>query len=124
MAFDANVRRLPGAVAGADFSTTGKYRFGVIGAGIAITVNNSNGARVAGVILDNPASGHSVEFGLGDVLPVEAGAAVADGALIQSDGSGRAITQASTGCVCGYALEAAATAGDVIPVLFQPQGAP
>jgi hypothetical protein len=111
-------------VAGADFSSTGKYRFGVIGAGLAITIANSNGERAQGVIMDNPLSGNAVEFGVGDVLPVEAGAAVADGALVQSDGSGRAVTQSGSGCVSGVALAAAAAAGDVIPVLFQPQGAP
>lgn len=124
MSFEANVRKIPGLVAGADFSTTGKYRFGVIGAGGVVTIANSSGERVNGVIYDNPASGRRVEFAIGDVVQVEAGAAVADGALVQSDGSGRVITQASTGCVAGTALGAAAAAGDVIPVLFQLQGAP
>lgn len=51
---------------------------------------------------------------LGIVL-VEAGAAIAQGAEVQSDANGRAITLAA-GKSNGWALDAAAAAGDVIRI--------
>ena len=50
------------------------------------------------------------------VILVEAGAAVAAGAQVESDAQGRAITLAS-GAANGRALDAAAAAGDVIRIL-------
>jgi hypothetical protein len=50
---------------------------------------------------------------------VEAGAAVAAGAAVQSDASGRAITK-DTGATVARALEAAAAAGDFIEVALIP----
>lgn len=63
------------------------------------------------------------ERGSADVLgtaTVEAGAAVAVGATIKSDASGRAITWVTSGAKVGLALEAAAQAGDMIEVLLIP----
>lgn len=72
-----------------------------------------------GVLLDEPnAAGkiaNVVQFGIVEVI---AGAAVAYGALVQTDGSGRAITAASTGYVCGRALQAAENAGERIAVFI------
>ncbi len=51
----------------------------------------------------------------GEIL-VEAGAAVAVGAQVQSDATGRAITLAA-GVAAGRARDAAAAAGDIIRVL-------
>jgi len=51
---------------------------------------------------------------------VEAGAAVAAGATVKSDASGRAITWASAGAKVGLALEAAGAAGQLIEVLLIP----
>lgn len=61
----------------------------------------------------------------GDVIPVdihgtavvEAGAAVAVGATIKADASGRAITWATSGAKIAIALEAATAAGQMIEVL-------
>lgn len=50
------------------------------------------------------------------VLLVEAGAAVAVGAQVQSDSTGRAITLAA-GVAFGRAMDAATAAGDIIRVL-------
>ena len=50
------------------------------------------------------------------VILVEAGAAVAVGAQVQSDATGRAITLAA-GVAAGRARDAAAAAGDIIRVL-------
>ena len=52
----------------------------------------------------------------GSIARVVAGAAVAVGAAVKSDASGRAIAQGGTGVILGYALQAAAQAGDVIDV--------
>lgn len=55
---------------------------------------------------------------------VEAGAAIAfaaAGAPVKSDASGRAIAQAGTGVILGYALEAAIGAGDTIEILLAPK---
>ena len=55
------------------------------------------------------------------VVKVEAGAAVALGATVASDASGRAITHVSGegNTIAGYALQAASAAGEIIEVLMQ-----
>jgi predicted RecA/RadA family phage recombinase len=69
----------------------------------------------SGLQLDAPsAAGQSlraVQFGIYEVI---SGAAVAHGARIQTDSSGRAITAVATGYVVGYALQAAENAGERI----------
>lgn len=50
---------------------------------------------------------------------VEAGAAIAAGAAIQSDASGRAITK-DTGATVARALQAASAAGDFVEVVLIP----
>ncbi len=54
---------------------------------------------------------------------VEAGAAVAAGATIKSDASGRAITWVTSGARLAVALEAAGAAGEMIEVLLIPNAA-
>mgnify|MGYP000891970686 FL=1 len=51
---------------------------------------------------------------------VEAGAAVAAGATVKSDASGRAITWVTSGAKVGLALDAASAAGQMIEVLLVP----
>jgi hypothetical protein len=53
------------------------------------------------------------------VVPVEAGAAVAAGALLQSDASGRAITK-DAGATVARAIDAATAAGDLIRCVLIP----
>lgn len=53
---------------------------------------------------------------LGAIPRVIAGAAVAVGDPIKSDATGRGIPQGGAGVILGYALTAAAAAGDVIEV--------
>lgn len=53
------------------------------------------------------------------VVSVEAGAAVAAGALIETDASGRAITR-TAGPIVARALEAATQAGDLIQCVLIP----
>ncbi len=71
-------------------------------------------ARAAGV------SGDKIPVDVIGTTVVEAGAAVAAGATLESDASGRAITWATAGGKVGIALEAATAAGQMIEVLLLP----
>lgn len=77
--------------------------------GVAIGVANT--AAVSGDKFPVVAQGTAV---------VEAGAAIAAGATLKSDASGRAITWATSGAKVGFALEAATGAGQMIEVLLLP----
>ena len=71
-----------------------------------------------------PALNERCDIALSGIAFVEAGAAVALGAPVTTDTVGRGITAAPAAGVnnriIGFALEAAAAAGDVIRVLLQP----
>lgn len=54
---------------------------------------------------------------------VESGAAVAAGATLKSDATGRGITWVTSGARLGLALEAASAAGQMIEVLLIPNAA-
>ncbi len=57
------------------------------------------------------------------VIKVEAGAAVAFGAVVGTDASGRAVAKSTAGdFIAGTALEAAGAAGDIIAVMLTPNG--
>lgn len=84
-----------GAQAGADANTIGACRQ-------AAVVNDKIAVDVLGTAI------------------VEAGAAVAAGASIKSDATGRAITWVTSGAKVGIALEAAGAAGQMIEVLLIP----
>lgn len=74
------------------------------------------GAKALGsVVVDTDADNVAPVDVLGIVL-VEAGAAIAAGAVVQSDATGRAITKAA-GEANGTAWDAATAAGDVIRVV-------
>jgi hypothetical protein len=73
------------------------------------------GAACKGVAEDNAAIGETVGVKARGWLLVEAGAAVAVGAKVQTDNLGRAITLAG-GEVEGRALDAATAAGQLIRV--------
>lgn len=73
------------------------------------------GERV-GVANADYAAGEQAGVATHGELLVEAGAAVAVGAQVESDASGRAVTL-STGVAFGTARDAAAAAGDIIRVL-------
>ncbi len=70
------------------------------------------------------ASGERQDVVMAGIAFVEAGAAVALGALVMSDASGRGITAAAAAGsnvrVIGTAIDAASAAGDVIRVLVSP----
>lgn len=103
--------------ASADLSTK-QFRFGTIGVnGVAVT---GAGLAADGVIGDKPAAlGRPTAFATspGDIVRVMVGAAVANGALLETDANGKAITFAA-GKVVARALAAGAADGDIIPALL------
>lgn len=88
-----------GAQAGADANTLGAARFAAAAAGEKIPVD------VLGTAV------------------VEAGAAIAAGATVKSDASGRAITWVTSGAKVGIALQAAGAAGEMVEILLVPNAA-
>src|SRR5574344_1912132 len=62
-------------------------------------------------------SGQLASVGVLGVLLVEAGGAIAQGASVTSDATGKAVTITSTEKVNGTALDAATAAGEVIRIV-------
>ncbi len=84
-----------------------------------VAVVTGSGDDVAAILQNDPnALGNAAALMKTGISKVVAGAAVAAGALVMSNASGRAITATSGQVVFGRALEAAATGGEVIPVLL------
>ncbi len=110
--------KIPGLSAGADLSAN-QYRFVKPGATEGQMVAIAAAAdKPIGVQYDAPtAAGKAIEVACGPIVEVIAGAAVAYGAEVQTDATGRAITLAAAGTAVGRALQAAGAAGDRIAVL-------
>lgn len=79
-------------------------------------VTAGDGVRALGVATMNADLGENAPVNTHGELLVEAGAAIAAGAEVQSDASGRAITKAA-GVAAGVARDAATAAGDIIRIL-------
>jgi len=116
-----NVRSIT-RVAGADLSDS-QYRFVKVGSDGRVVLSG-NGERAVGVTGGKAAENRAIEVAFSGRVLVIAGAAVTAGDKVQSDANGAVITQASTGIVCGEALETASQAGELISVLLDAQGAP
>jgi len=115
MAWEKVGPTLPGMVAGADL-TSAQYRFVVVNSSGKVVLAGA-GAVVDGVVQNNPNTDQAATvWGVGSVSKVVAGAAVAQGALVASNGSGQAITAVSGNYIAGRALQAATGAGQLIPV--------
>lgn len=84
------------------------------GAQAAADANTFGVSRTAGVATEK------IPVDVLGTAVVEAGAAVAAGATVKSDSTGRAITWATSGAKVGLALEAASAAGQFIEVLLIP----
>lgn len=69
------------------------------------------------------AVGEKIPVDMIGTTTVEAGAAIAAGATLKSDATGRAITWAAAGGRLAIALEAASAAGEFIEILFIPNAA-
>jgi hypothetical protein len=99
--------------AGADLSTS-LNRFVKINSSNQVVLAGS-GDKVLGTLFEVAALNGPASVQFGGIAKVIAGAAVAAGARVQSDGNGAAITLAA-GVSAGMALFAASAAGEVIPV--------
>lgn len=96
---------LSGTVAAHRFVTAAGAQTGADGVGI-------------GVALTAGGSGDTVPVVVQGTAVAEAGAAISAGATLKVDGSGRAITWATSGAKVGVALQAAGAAGEFIEVLL------
>lgn len=117
MSYEVNGVGFGTVVAGEDCRAT-QWRFmkAHTTAGQVIKVAANGGASI-GVLQNNPNTGEAADIMMIGVSLVEAGAAVAAGALVMSDTVGRAITAATAGSkIQGQALEAASAAGQYIAV--------
>ena len=74
------------------------------------------GERALGVATTDFDSGEQAGVATHGEILVEAGAAIAAGAEVESDANGRAVTK-TTGVAFGVARDTAAAAGDIIRVL-------
>lgn len=92
------------------------------------------GEPVIGVLQNKPASGQAAQVRIYGVSKVVAGGAVAKGALVASDATGKAKTAVATTAdttsgalsgshVAGIALQSAGAAGEIISVALLPMGA-
>ncbi len=82
-----------------------------------VTVSNSAGESVFGVMQNDPdALGVAANIMKDGVSKVVAGAAIAAGALVQTNASGRAITAASADFVVGRTIDAVGADGEIVSV--------
>ena len=103
--------------------TLSRVASGAIVANRFVTVANAQAgadANALGVSVSAAVAGEVVPVDVIGSTIVEAGAAVAAGATVKSDASGRAITWAPAGAKVGVALDAATAAGQMIEVLLIP----
>lgn len=118
MAFEEKVN-VVSMVAGADLSA--KQFYFVTNAADGQVDPTGDGLLADGVLYNDPdAAGKVAEVAIGGVVKVVSGGSVTRGALIASTAAGKATVAATGDVVLGRALEAGATDGDVIAVLFNP----
>lgn len=102
----------------ADYRTgNGQFRF-VKNNGSGKAVQCGAGDHALGVRQNKPNANEAMTIVNSGIVFVEAGAAVANGALVTSDATGRAVTATSGTAVNGEAMETASAAGVQIAVLL------
>lgn len=106
-------------VAAADLSTKQFLFVKQTSSGINVA---GDGEVSCGVLQNAPAAGYACEVEGFGVTKVYASAAIAKGANIASDATGKAATAASGEYVQGFALEAAGGDGELMTVFLRPQG--
>ena len=97
-----------------------RFRFMVQNAQGLMAQNTTAGGRVTGVLQNKPILNEACEVMLTGVSKAEIGAAVAVGARLASDATGRLITAVAGNHVVGEAETAAAAAGEIISVRLAP----
>ena len=117
MAYEVNMQTVS-VPASADLSTK-QFQFGTINAAGQVAVVGAGLASDGVIALGPSAQGRPCALATfpGQIARVMAGAAFANGALLEVDGTGRAITQAA-GKIVAKALAAATAAGDIVPALL------
>ena len=121
MAYENHHSSLPGIVAAADY-TEAPQRF--------VTINTDGkaelsaaGARVDAVVCNNPNVDEAAELhGSGDVVKVEASAAVGAGASVSSAADGKARVAAAGDYIAGVCVHAAGAAGELCSVYINNPG--
>ena len=109
---------------GSDFRTgAGQFRFVDVNSSGKAVIPTAQGAAVVGVRQNKPNTNEAMTIVESGISIVEAGAAIALGAEVTCDASGRAITAATGNRVQGRAFEAASGAGVLIAVLLKPRPA-
>lgn len=98
-----------------DLSVTGQYR-AVKRTATGIDLCVAADAGFVGILQDDPLAGESGTVKTRDVSVAVAGAAVAVGARLTTDATGRLVTAAVGNPVVAQALEAAAAASDLFAV--------
>lgn len=119
MAYHGPGNCIPGMVAAGDLSSD-QYKFVTIGA-TGAALNAVNGARVDGVLQNKPAAlGRAAAVQIDGITKIVAGAAIAAGADVMSDATGRAVTSASVAAAATKTFGNAATynmaAGDTMVI--------
>jgi hypothetical protein len=115
LAYEESLQRISLPVAEDD--SLNQYHFVTVNSGGNAALTGS-AARADGVLQDNPdATGFVGEVAIAGVSKVVAGGTIANGALVESDSTGQAVTF-SSGVILGRAL-ASAVSGDIFPVLLK-----
>jgi len=112
-------------VTGADLSAQ-KNRWARISADNTVNIATAPANPIIGVIDDIPqnAAGMQVAVRLSGTADIVAGAAVAAGAFVTTDGSARAVTATTGQLAHGIAIQAATALGDLIEVFLVKAPAP
>lgn len=89
----------------------------------ATTLNSSGlgavpaaGAKIIGIVQNKPADADAGEIMTSGISKMEAGAAIAAGADVAVDSSGRGVTAVAGDEVIGQAMEAAGASGVIFPL--------
>ncbi|MCX6632310.1 MAG: hypothetical protein NTW28_32265 [Candidatus Solibacter sp.] len=117
MAYEVTIHAISVPASG-DLSAK-QFYFGTINASGQVAVTGA-AAAADGVIADKPAAADrpcSLYTTPGQVVKVMCGAAVANGALLEADAAGKAVTQAA-GKILAKALAAGSGDGAIIPALL------
>lgn len=107
---------------GADFSAGAQFRFVDFNSSGKVINPAASGDPVVGVRQNRPRLNEGATVVVDGISWVEAGAAVTLGANVMTDTTGRAIAWTTTKYCIGRALQVAAAAGVIIPVLILHNG--
>ena len=105
------------ALANVDLSANQFCAVKIGGADLNVVLANAGGEAVLGILQNKPAPNQAAEVRFSGVSKGKAGAAYTRGALLMTDTSGRLIPVTAGNHAIAMALEAAAAANEIHPVL-------